>query len=179
MDRFEHRVDRLRFALGTQHRRLSIALGAQHHGLLLTFGGEDLRLLLAFGGEDRRTTIALGAHLLLHRRPDVLGRVDRLDLYTVDAYPPLAGRLIQNHPQLGVDALTCGQRVLECQPADHVAQCGHCELLDRLQRIGHFIGRRAWIGDREIKNRFDRHNHVVFGDDRLGREVDDLLAQID
>src|SRR6185312_16135347 len=89
VDRFEDRVDRLRFALRPQHSCLAVTLGAQHHCLLLAFGREHLSLLLAFCCEDRRTTVALSAHLLLHRRSDVLGRVDRLDLHAVDAYPPL------------------------------------------------------------------------------------------
>src|ERR1700729_2269051 len=178
MDRFEDGVDRLRFALSAQHRSLAIALGTQHDSLLLALGGEDLSLLLAFGRQDRRAPIALGAHLLLHRRPDVLWRVHRLDLDAVDAYAPLAGRLVQHDTQLGVDVLTSGQRVLERQPADHIAQRGDGQLLDRLKRIGYFVRRRAGIGDREIEDRFDRDNHVVFGDHRLRREVDNLLAQV-
>ena len=78
VDRREDGVDRLRFALGAQDRRLALALGVEHRGLLRAFGGqhrrllgalggEDLRLLLAFGGEDRGAAVALGAHLLLHR----------------------------------------------------------------------------------------------------------------
>ena len=56
-------------------------------------------------------------------------------------------------PQLGVDVLARGERVLQRQPADHVAQCGHGELLDRLQRVGHFVCGRAGVGDREGQNR--------------------------
>ena len=167
VDRFEHGVDRLRFALGAQDRRLALALGVEHGSLLGTFGGqdgrllgalggEDLRLLLTFGGQDRRAAVALGAHLLLHRGPDVRRRVDRLDLDAVDADAPLARRLVEHDAQLGVDVLARGQRRLQRQAADHVSQRRDGQLLDRLQRIGDFIGGRARVGDREVEDRLDR-----------------------
>jgi hypothetical protein len=126
-------VDRLRFALRAQDRRLTLALCVEDRGLLSTLGGEDrgllgalgskdLCLLFTFRGQDRGTPVALGAHLLLHRGPDVRRRVDRLDLHAVDPDPPLARRLIQNHAQLSVDVLAGGQRGLERESADHVSQ---------------------------------------------------------
>jgi len=41
-----------------------------------------------------------------------------------------------------------------------------------------FVGRRARVGDGEVEHGFDPDDHVVFGDHRLGGEVDDLLAQV-
>ncbi len=92
--------------------------------------------------------------------------------------PPLAGRLVEHGAQLGVDVLARGQRRLERQPADHVAQRGDGQLLDRLQRVGDLVRGRARVGDREVEDRLDPHDDVVLGDHRLRREVDDLLAQV-
>src|SRR4029077_8491129 len=94
-------------------------------------GSQDLRLLLAFGCEDRRAAVALGAHLLLHRGPDVSRRIDGLDLHAVDAYAPLARGLIENDTQLCVDVLARGQRRLQREATDDVAQGRNRQLLDR------------------------------------------------
>src|SRR5205085_2217454 len=83
-----------------------------------SLGGQDLRLLLAFRGQDRSAPVALGAHLLLHRRPDVCRRIDGLDLDAVYADAPLAGRLVENDAKLRVDVLARGERRLEREPTD-------------------------------------------------------------
>ena len=72
-----------------------------------------------------------------------------------------------------------GQRLLERHAADHVAQRRDRELLDRLQRVGDLVGRRARVGDREVDDGVDADHEVVLGDHRLRRERDDLLAEVD
>ena len=107
------------------------------------------------------------------------GRVDRLDLDAVDADAPLAGRLVEHAAQLRVDVVAGGQRLLEVQAADHVAQRRDGELLDALDVVGDLVGRRLGVGDLEVDDRVDADDQVVLGDDRLRRERDDLLAQVD
>ena len=179
VDRLEDRLDRLRLALGAQDRRGPGALGLEHGGLLLALGGEDLRLLDALGGEDRGAAVALGAHLLLHRLLHRARRLDRLQLDAVDADAPPAGRLVEHHAQLRVDVVARGERLLERQAADHVAQRGDGELLDRLQRVGDLVGRGLRVGDGEVDDGVDPDDEVVLGDHGLRRERDDLLAQVD
>jgi hypothetical protein len=53
------------------------------------------------------------------------------------------------------------------------------ELLDRLQRVGDLVGGGLGVGDREVDDGVDADDEVVLGDHRLGRERDDLLAQVD
>ena len=106
-------------------------------------------------------------------------RLDRLELDAVDADAPAAGRLVEHDAQLRVDVVAAGQRLLERQAADHVAQRGDGELLDRLQRVGDLVGRGLRVGDREVDDGVDPDHEVVLGDDRLRRERDDLLAQVD
>jgi hypothetical protein len=78
-----------------------------------------------------------------------------------------------------VDVVARGQRVLERHAADHVAQRGYGQLLDRLQGVGHLVRRGLGVGDREVQDGVDSDDQVVLCDDRLGCERDDLLAQVD
>mgnify|MGYP003693579111 CR=1 FL=1 len=64
-------------------------------------------------------------------------------------------------------------------PADHVAQRGDRELLDRPDEVVDLVGGRLRLGDLEIDDGVDRDDEVVLGDHRLRREGDDLLPQID
>ena len=143
-------------------------------------GGQDLRLLLALGGEDRGAAVALGAHLLLHRLLDVPRRVDRLDLDAVDADPPLAGRLVEHAAQLGVDVLAAGQRVLERQRRR--SRCAASSPSAARSPAAGWRSRR-WPTAASVTVKYRTvsicDDDVVLGDHRLGREVDDLLAQVD
>src|SRR5690606_9950190 len=96
VDGLEDRRDGLRLTLRAEHCGLRLALGSQDGRLAGTLGLEDRRLLRALRGEDRRSTVTLGAHLLLHRVLNREGRVDRLELDTVDADTPLACRLVEH-----------------------------------------------------------------------------------
>ena len=69
-------------------------------------------------------------------------RVDRLELHAVDADAPLAGGLVEDAAQLGVDLVAAGQRLLEVERADDVAQGGDGELLDALDEVGDLVDRR-------------------------------------
>ena len=142
VDRVEDLLDGAGLALGLEDAGLGRALGAQDRALLLALGGEDLRCLVpsALRIAARRSRSAL--HLLLHRVLDGVGRVDGLELDAVDADPPLAGRLVEHAAQLAVDLVAAGQRLLEVQGADDVAQRGDGELLDALDVVGDLVDGR-------------------------------------
>ena len=78
-----------------------------------------------------------------------------------------------------VDLVARGQRLLEVQRADHVAQRRDGELLDRLERVRDLVGRRLRVGDGEVEDSVDLDHEVVLGDHRLRRERHDLFAQVD
>src|SRR4051794_16078159 len=97
VDGAEDGLDRLRLALGLQHRGLLLALGPEDRRLLLALGLKDLGLPRALRLQDRGALLPVGAHLLLHRVLDRRRRVDRLQLDAVDADTPLSGRVVE-HP---------------------------------------------------------------------------------
>src|SRR3954447_26378673 len=190
VDRVEDRGDGLRLTLRLQDPRFPLGLRPQDPGLLVTFGGEDRGLLLALGGqhgrlphtfrgEDRGALVTVGAHLLLHRVLDRRRRVDRAQLDPVDPDPPLAGRLVQHVPELLVDLLTRGQRLLQVHATDDVAQRGHGELLDGLDVVRDLVRRPDRVVHLEVDDGVDRYHQVVLGDHALRRERDDLLAHVD
>ena len=147
MDRAEHRVDRLRLTVGLEYLCLLLPFRPQDRALLLSLRGQDLRLLHALGGEDGRALVAVGAHLLLHRLANRARRLDRLQLDAVDADSPLAGRLVEDVPELCVDVVARRQRLLERHRTDHVAERRHRELLDCPDVVGDLVGRSLRIGD--------------------------------
>ena len=190
MDRLEHLARRLGFTLGVEDRRLLGGLGGedgrrlpalrgQDRRLLLALGGRDLRLLDALGVDDHGTTLALGAHLLLHRLLDRARRIDRLQLDPVHAQAPALGCLVEDDAEVRVDLVARGERVLERDRADHVAQCRHGQLLDREQEARDLVRRPEGIGHGEVEDRIDRDRHVVLRDHRLRRERNHLLAHVD
>ena len=190
LDRLDDARDRERLALGPQHpglllalggehRRLLRGLGPQHRGLLLALRRQHRRLLLALGGEDRRALAAVGPHRLLHRVADRRRRLDAADLHAVDLDAPLAGRLVEDRRQLAVDVVAPGQRLLEREPADDVAQRRDDELLDRGDVVLDLVRRRGDVGRGVVDDGVDADDEVVAGDDRLRREADDLLADVD
>ena len=69
--------------------------------------------------------------------------------------------------------------LLERHAADDVAQRRHRELLDRLDVVRDLVRRGLRVVHLEVDDRVDVHDEVVLGDDRLRRERDDLLAQVD
>lgn len=179
VDRLEDRTDGLRLALRAQGGRLRLALGAQDRGLLLALRGEDRGLPRSFGLEDRGALVTVGAHLLLHRVLDGGGRLDRLQLDAVDADAPLAGGLVEDSAQGRVDLLAGGQGPLQVHAADDVAERGDGELLDGLDVAGDLVRRRPGVGHLVVDDGVDVDDQVVLGDHRLGREGDDLFAEVD
>src|SRR3954470_15897206 len=125
VNRREHLVDRPRLTLRPQDRRLRLALGPEDGRLPVALGGEDLGLLDAFGVEDRGPPVPLGPHLLLHRVLHAVRRVDGLELDAGDPDAPPAGRLVEDAAELAVDLVPAGQRLLQVEGADDVAQGGH------------------------------------------------------
>ncbi len=179
MDGLEDRADRLGLALGAQRGGLRVTLGAQDLRLLGALGLKDLGLADTLGLKDGGALVAVGAHLLLHRVLDGGGRLDGLQLDAVDADAPLAGRLVQDAAEGGVDLLAGGQGPLQVHAADDVPQGGDRELLDGLDVVRHLVGGGPGVGHLVVDDGVDVHHEVVLGDHRLGRERHDLLAEID
>ncbi|MBG9885209.1 hypothetical protein ABE10_01120, partial [Bacillus toyonensis] len=131
------------------------------------------------GGQDSRAAIPFRAHLLLHRVLDGDGRVDGLQLDARDADSPLARRLVEHDTQLAVDLIAAGERLLQVEATDDVAEGRGGELLDGAEIVRDLIGRGASVGDLEVDDRVDRDDEVVLGDHRLRRKGHDLLAHVD
>ena len=63
--------------------------------------------------------------------------------------------------------------------ADDVPQRGGGQVLDGGDGILHPVGVELGVGNLKIHHRVNLHGDIVLGDDRLGREVDNLLLQAD
>ncbi len=63
--------------------------------------------------------------------------------------------------------------------ADHIAQRGLRELLDRVGQVRNLVGRAHRVGDLGVDQRIDLDHHVVLGDHVLPREHVHGLPQID
>ncbi|AMB58511.1 hypothetical protein AWU67_06185 [Microterricola viridarii] len=108
-----------------------------------------------------------------------MGRVNRLELDPRHSDAPLACRLVEHDTQLTVDVIAAGQGFFEIQPADDVTERRGGELLDGAEVVRDLIGCRPGIRHLEIHDGVDGDDEVVFGDDGLRREGDDLLAHVD
>ncbi|ALM42496.1 RTX toxin [Streptomyces sp. FR-008] len=179
VDGLEDRTDGLGLAFRAEGGGARLTFGAEDRGLLLTLGPQDLGLADTFGLEDGGALVAVGAHLLLHRVLDGGGRLDRLQLDTVDADAPLAGGLVEDAAQRRVDLLAGGQRPLQVHAADDVAEGGDGELLDGLDVAGHLVGGGPGVGHLVVDDGVDVDDQVVLGDDGLRGERHDLLAEVD
>ena len=137
----EDLLDGTGLALRLEDAGLRRALGPQDLALLLALGGEDRGLLGALGGEDgarrsRSARICFSIDSWIDVR-----RVDGLELDAVDADAPVAGGLVEHAAQLAVDLVAAGQRLLEVERADDVAQRGDGQLLDALDEVGDLVDR--------------------------------------
>ena len=179
VDGVEDLLDGAGLTLGLEDAGLGRTLGAQDLALLLALGGEDLAGLGALGGEHDGAAVTLGAHLLLHGLLDRVRRVDGLELDPVDPDAPLAGGLVEHATKLAVDLVAAGQRLLEVERADDVAQRGDGELLDALDEVGDLVDRGLRVDDLVVDDGVDADHEVVAGDDRLRRERHHLLAEVD
>src|SRR5690606_7456281 len=113
------------------------------------------RLLRALRRQDRGTTVALGAHLLLHRVLNRQGRVDRLELDTIDSNAPLARGLIEHHAKLTVDVVAARERLFEVETTDNVSQSRRRQLLYRPKIVGDLVRRSASIRHLKIDDSVD------------------------
>jgi hypothetical protein len=89
----------------------------------------------------------------------------------VDADPPFPPRLVEHNSELANDVITKGQRVLERDASDHVAQSGDRELLDSSDGPG--------VRDLKLDDGVDLRDQVVLGDHGLRSERHDLLTKVD
>jgi hypothetical protein len=92
---------------------------------------------------------------------------------------PPPGRLVEHSRQLTVDEVPGGQGVLQAHPTHDVTQRGGGQLLDCGDVVGDLVHRILRVGHLEVHDGVDGHGQVVLGDDRLWREGDDLLPQVD
>ncbi len=69
--------------------------------------------------------------------------------------------------------------MVQLQLADDVPERGGGEVLNRGKGPLHAVGVQLRVGDLKIDDRVDLHGHVVFGDDRLRRKIDDLFFERD
>ncbi len=117
--------------------------------------------------------------MLLHGVLDVRRGIDVLQLDTVDLDAPLVRSLVENRSQLAVDRVSGRERLVQVHFADDVAQCGLCELLDRVGQVDDLVDSSPGIRDLEVDQGVDLGHHVVPCDDVLSRKVVDRLAQVD
>ncbi len=179
MHRLEDPLDRLGLTVGPQDRRLLVSLRLQDRLLTGSLRLEDAGLTLTLGVQDRRALVAVGPHLLLHRLLDGGRRVDRLDLDPVDPDPPLAGGLVQDPAQSGVDLLAGGQGALQVHGTDDVAQRGDGELVYGLDVVGDLVGGRLGLGHLVVEDGVYVHHEVVLGDHRLRPRTEHLFTQVE
>ena len=128
---------------------------------------------------DRGAPLALGPHLQLHRLLDVARRLDRLQLDARHVDAPADRRFLDHVTHPLVDRVAGTERLIELHLADDVAERRARERLERKRQILDGVCRLLRIGDAIIDHRVDVDGHVVFGDHRLAREVQHLLAQVD
>jgi len=158
---------------------LADALGLQDGRGLLPLGGLDLGLADAVGLEHARPACALRLHLLVHRRHDVTGGIDALDLHAHHPNTPLVGGVVQDQAQLGVERVARGERLVEREVTDDVAHVGLGQLGDRQDELSYVVQQPSGVGRLVVDHRVDRHDDVVGGDHLLGRYVDHLLTHVD
>jgi hypothetical protein len=74
--------------------------------------------------------------------------------------------------ELGVDGVAGGERLVELEVADQVAEVGLGELGDGREEVGDVVDEALRIGGLVVHDGVDRDHHVVGGDHLLGRHVD-------
>jgi hypothetical protein len=169
--------DGLGVALGLEDGGLLGGVGAEDGGLLFALGHEDGGALGALGLQNRLPAVALGLHLLLHGRLDVLRRQDVFELHAVDLDAPGVGGLVEDGAHLGVDDVAGGQRLVELEVADDVAQRGGGQRLHGDHRVLDAVGVELRVGDLVVDDGVDLHGDVVLGDDGLRGIVEHLLLE--
>ena len=133
----------------------------------------------AFGRQNHRALLALGAHLLLHRRQNVVRRRDVLDLVAQHLHAPRLRRLVELADDLRVDVGPLLERLVQIDLADLAAQRRLRELADREHVVGDAVRRALRIQHLQVEDAVDADLHVVARDADLRRDVDgDLLERV-
>ena len=173
------RLQAIAGGVGDLAHGLGLAFRLQDARLAQPFGLQDPRLPQPFGFQDLCALLAFRLHLAVHGGGHVCRRIDALDLDAHDAGAPLVGRLVQYRPQLHVDHLARGERLVQLRFADDVAQVRLRQLGGSRVEVGHVVGQLHRVGGFVVDDGVHRHHHVVLGDDLLRLHVDDLLAHVD
>ena len=134
---------------------------------------------MPLGRKDLGTLITLGTHLLLHRIADVAGRIDILQLYTIDLNAPLIGGLIKDIAQLTIDRISAGKSLVEIHFADNVTQTGLRKHLNSHRQIANLIHSSHGIYNLEVEYGIDLRYHIVACNHTLASKVVYGLSQID
>ncbi len=134
---------------------------------------------LARRSEHDRAAGALGLHLLVHGVHHVRRRIDSLQLDPLHAYAPAVGRVVEDLAEVAVDLISGGERLVELEIADEVAQVRLGELRHCEHEVRDVVDETLRVGRLVVDDGVDRHDDVVLGDDLLRRHVDDLLAHVD
>ena len=144
--------------------------------MLAALRQKDRRVLFTLGTQDQLAAFALGLHLLFHRILNFTGRDDVFQLHAVDLDAPRIGSLIQNGAHTRVDRIARGKRTVKIQLTNHITKRGSGKIFNGENGVGHV---QLAVGDLIIHDRVDLHTYIILGNDRLRREVHDLLHQID
>src|SRR5699024_130666 len=113
----------------------------------------------------------------LHRFLDLPRGHDVLQLDAGDLDAPFVGRFVEDRGDLGVDDVSGGEGRVEVEVADDVPEGGRRQVLDRRNRAVNAVGEQLRIGNQVEDDGVDLHRDVVLGDDRLGREIDDVFLE--
>src|SRR5215204_2710938 len=165
-------------AFGAQYGGPLLAFSTEDRGLLLAFRFQDRGPLVAFCGQDRSAAGPLGLHLLLHRLLDISGGDDLFELHPRHPDAPLLRYLVEDRAQLRVDLIAGGQGLVQDEVADHVAQGGLGDLLQRQVEVGDLVLGGPRVDNLVVDDGRDLHPDVVVGDDRLRLEGHDLFPQV-
>ena len=168
-----------RLTLGVEDLALSHCLGREDLGLALALGAGDRGFPLTVGLGDRGATRPLGLHLLVHGAHHIGRWVDALNLHPLDAHAPSVGGIVEDAAQARVDGVARGERLVELEIADEVAEVRLRQLRHGDDEARDVVDEPLRIDGLVIDDRVDAHHHVVGGDHLLRGHVDDLLSHVD
>ncbi len=155
------------------------AFRAQDRGLLVALRHGDGRLLLAFRFRHDRAACALCRHLPGHRFLNLARRQDFTNLHSGHLVAPAFGYLVEFLAKHGVDVLALRQDIVQHNIADDRAQRRRRDALRRGGKVADLDHAGDRIDDLPVNQKVDRDVRVVFGDRRLVRHLQELLAQVD
>ncbi len=121
--------------------------------------------------------LALGAHLLFHRRQDVLRRLDVLDLVAQHLDAPGFRRLVHCVDHLGVDGAAFLERAVQIDLAHLASQRGLRQLRDGEHVVRDAVGGALGVEHLEVQDAVHAHLDVVARDADLRGDVERLLLE--